>query len=179
MRPASGNAERQDRDDEAEGGDPPCWAHLFEEWAVPCEDPEDVGDRASETTGSGAAGRDPVDLAGLVRSTGARGPIWTYQGEDLNVNLLVFAAGGGMAEHVNAEVDVLLVGVAGEGAVEIDGRRHALRAGQALVVPKGARRAIRALGDRFAYLTCHRRRAGLWPAVMGRRPGNGTSGRAR
>jgi quercetin dioxygenase-like cupin family protein len=83
--------------------------------------------------------------------------------EDLNVNLLVFAADEGVDPHVNSEVDVLLVGVAGTGIVEVDGVSHELRPGLAVVIPKGARRGTRALHGRFAYLSCHRRRAGLWP----------------
>jgi quercetin dioxygenase-like cupin family protein len=104
-----------------------------------------------------------VDLVALAAQSADRGPIWSHQGDELNVNLLLLPEGSGIAEHVNSEVEVLIVGVAGEGAVEIDGTPHRLASGQALVVPKGARRAIRSVGGRFAYLTCHRRRAGLWP----------------
>ena len=104
-----------------------------------------------------------ADLIGIATSGVAMQPAWSHQGADLNVNLVVFDAGDGVEEHVNREVDVLLVGVTGEGVVTIDGERHALAAGAALVVPKGARRGIRAVEHRFAYLTCHRRRAGLWP----------------
>jgi quercetin dioxygenase-like cupin family protein len=118
------------------------------------------------TTEPDAAAVDAADLAALAHSEAARGLVWTHQGADLNANLLLFAAGDGVAEHVNAEVDVLLVGVAGDGVVEVDGRSHALGAGRLLVVPKGARRATRAVGDRFAYLTCHRRRPGLWPTGL-------------
>jgi len=122
--------------------------------------------------------RDPppavVDLAAAAEASAGSGPVWSHAGEDLNANLVVLGAGGGVAEHVNAEVEVLLVAVAGEGVVTLDGARLTLRAGQALVVPKGSRRAIAASGDRFAYLTCHRRRGGLWPANAPRpedRPG--------
>ena len=83
----------------------------------------------------------------------------------LDINLLVFAADEGVAEHVNDQVDVLLVGIAGAGTVTIDGRQHELRAGRAVVVPKGSSRGTRALTERFAYLTCHRRRPGLIPAL--------------
>ena len=118
-----------------------------------------------------ATGRDlPVDLAALARAGEPSGPVWSRQSEDLSLNLVVFAAGDGVAEHVNAEVDVLLVGVAGEGVVEVDGRAMLLRTGHAILVPKGARRATLAAGDRFAYLTCHRRRGGLLPS-LGRRGG--------
>jgi mannose-6-phosphate isomerase-like protein (cupin superfamily) len=104
-----------------------------------------------------------VDLAALAQESTIRQPVWAYQSADLNVNLLVWSADEGVVEHVNSEVDVLLVGIAGDGLVEVDGTTHPLRAGQALIIPQGARRAIRSTGGRFAYLTCHRRRAGLWP----------------
>lgn len=109
-----------------------------------------------------------IDLAALARASAARGAIWAYGGDELNVNLVRFAAGDGVAEHVNTEVDVLLVGIAGDGVVEVDGRRRPLRAGLALVIPKGARRAIGSGAGEFAYLTCHRRRAGLWPGGVPR-----------
>ena len=104
-----------------------------------------------------------VDLAALVQERTIRQPVWAYQSADLNVNLLVWGADEGVVEHVNSEVDVLLVGIAGDGLIEVDGTAHPLHSGQALIIPKGARRAIRSTGDRFAYLTCHRRRTGLWP----------------
>lgn len=112
------------------------------------------------------AGTEPVaavDLAALARERTERGPLWTHASADLNVNLVALHAGQRLAESVNAEVDVLLVGVAGAGVVAVDDQRLRLGAGEALVIPKGARRAIEAPGERFVYLTCHRRRAGLWP----------------
>jgi len=120
-----------------------------------------------------------VDLAVLAREDVARQPAWVSVSADLNANLLVFDAGGGVPAHVNAEVDVLLVGIAGAGVVEVEGTAHPLRAGQALVIPKGTRRAIRSAGGRFAYLTCHRRRAGLWPHGVPRsEEGRGDDGQA-
>ncbi len=106
-----------------------------------------------------------VDLSALAGSCPAAGPGWTHQSDDLNVNLLVFAAGDGVAEHRNDDVDVLVVGIHGRGSIEVDGRAHDCQPGQAMVIPKGSRRATRAVSERFAYLTCHRRRAGLWPSV--------------
>src|SRR5262245_48589235 len=105
-----------------------------------------------------------VDLAAIAQAAAGRGPAWTLRSEDLDLNLLVFTAGEGVAEHVNEEVDVLIVGVAGEGEVTINEALHPLSTGQVVLVPKGTRRSTRAAGERFAYLTCHRRRAGLWPA---------------
>jgi mannose-6-phosphate isomerase-like protein (cupin superfamily) len=113
-----------------------------------------------------------VDLASLAQESAIRQPVWAYQSADLNVNLLVWGADEGVVEHVNSEVDVLLVGIAGDGLVEVDGTAHPLRAGQAVIIPKGARRAIRSTHGRFAYLTCHRRRAGLWPHRLSRPAGD-------
>jgi quercetin dioxygenase-like cupin family protein len=115
------------------------------------------------------SGVDIVDLAALANANPAFSPVWTHQSGDLNVNLLVFERGDGVADHVNAEVDVLLIGIAGEGEIEIDGQPQTVRGGLAAVIPRGARRAIRATSDRFAYLTCHRRRAPLLPGAALRR----------
>jgi quercetin dioxygenase-like cupin family protein len=100
----------------------------------------------------------------LAADLGPDGPAFSLSSADLNVNLLRFDAGRGIPEHINAEVDVLLVGVSGEGVLEIDGTEQPFSAGQLCLVPRGARRAIRSAGGPFAYLTCHRRRGGLMPA---------------
>jgi quercetin dioxygenase-like cupin family protein len=104
-----------------------------------------------------------IDLAALARGSAERKPAWKLQTEDLNLNLVVLDAGGEVAAHTNTEVDVLLVGIEGAGQVDIEGRVYTVGTGQALVVPKSARRSIRCEGARFAYLACHRRRSGLWP----------------
>ena len=104
-----------------------------------------------------------IDLVALARSQ-ARMPVWSQESEDLNVNLLVLGPGDGIAEHHNPELDVLVIGVEGEGSVTVEGEEQALRAGQAVVIPKGTRRSIRSSDDRFAYLTCHRRRGRRWPS---------------
>jgi len=116
--------------------------------------------------GNGAP--DVADLLALARDDSLPSPRWTLQSDDLNANLLVFARDRGVADHVNTEVDVLVVGVYGEGIVTIDGRRHALHAGQALLIPKGARRSTTSTSGRFAYLTCHQRRRPLMPRVSSR-----------
>ena len=107
------------------------------------------------------------DLAALAAAstsaTAVTGPIWSLASADLNLNLLRFTSGDGVPDHINAEVDVVGLVIAGTGTVEIDGRVEALRPGCLFFIPKGARRAIRATSDDFAYLTCHRRRAGLMP----------------
>jgi quercetin dioxygenase-like cupin family protein len=105
-----------------------------------------------------------VDLQDLAQRHGGMTALWARQSADLHINLLTFATGTGVAEHVNAELDVLLVGVAGAGEVVIDGTMHVLRPGCAILIPRNARRAIRSTEGPFSYLSCHRRRAMLWPA---------------
>lgn len=104
-----------------------------------------------------------VVLQDLAQRHGGMTALWAQQSVDLHINLLTFATGTGVAEHVNAELDVLLVGVAGAGDVTIDGTPHTLRPGCAILIPKKARRAIRSTEGPFSYLSCHRRRAMLWP----------------
>lgn len=116
-----------------------------------------------------------IDLAALAQSPIARQPMWSCASTDLNANLIVLDGDDGIPAHVNAEVDVLIVGIAGEGAVEMDGAVHHLEAGCAILIPKGTNRAIRGGGGRLAYLTCHRRRAGLWPRGA-QRPGERAPG---
>jgi quercetin dioxygenase-like cupin family protein len=72
-----------------------------------------------------------------------------------------FDAGGGVGEHVNEELDVIFVGVAGSGVVRVEGDEHPLSAGTLVIVPKGVRRSTHASSDGFAYLTVHRRRGPL------------------
>ena len=100
---------------------------------------------------------------GVLAATATHRIAWSNRGDDLNVNLVVLTEGEAIDEHVNGEVDVLLIGVRGQGAVTVDEEQHALEAGHLLLIPKGYRRSIAATGETFAYLTCHRRRAGLWP----------------
>ena len=113
-----------------------------------------------------------VDLAGraaeAMASTSA-GAVWSLGSADLNLNLLHFEAGDGVPAHVNAELDVVGVVIAGEGTLEVADEVHVLRAGMLFFLPKGLRRAITASTDDFAYLTCHRRRPGLMPK-RGSRP---------
>lgn len=104
-----------------------------------------------------------IDLAAMARAAVPKHATWACTSTDLNANLIVLDGTAGVARHRNREVDVLLVGISGDGLVEVDGQRFELRGGQALLIPKGTERTIQSGGHRFAYLTCHRRRMGLWP----------------
>ena len=91
------------------------------------------------------------------------GVIGSLVGADLNVNLVRLLPDEYLEAHINTEVDVLLVGLAGAGSVELDDGDQSLDAGSAVYVPKNARRGIRAGSQGVTYLTCHRRRGGLMP----------------
>jgi quercetin dioxygenase-like cupin family protein len=111
-----------------------------------------------------------VDLL-AVEHDGPDGAVWSLpHGGDLDANLVHLDARGRVGEHDNREVDVLIVGVSGTATVVTDGVAHALRAGVAIAVPKGTRRAVEA-GDSgpVAYLTVHRARSGL--SIRPGRPG--------
>jgi quercetin dioxygenase-like cupin family protein len=103
-----------------------------------------------------------VDFDQVLAASGDRGVIWALEASgDLNANLVRFDAGGGVGEHVNEEVDVLFVGVAGTGAVRVGGEDHPLSEGTMVFAPKGSRRSTIAYSDGLAYLTVHRRRGPL------------------
>jgi quercetin dioxygenase-like cupin family protein len=140
---------------EPEGGDAACWAHLVDEFAADAPAPDGVV---------------AVDVAAFAASSTEAVP-WSTRSADLNINLLHFQAGDGVAAHVNGEVDVLLVGIAGEGEIRAGAATYPLRPGRVVVIPKGVERATRATSEHFAYLSCHRARKGLMPAP--RRPREG------
>jgi quercetin dioxygenase-like cupin family protein len=103
-----------------------------------------------------------ADLTALAADAdGVRAGVrWRLSGDgDLNANLVSFPSGEGVGEHVNRALDVLIVGIAGEGEVAIEGVVHPLGPGSVVLVPRGARRGTLARSERFSYLTVHRRRA--------------------
>ena len=106
---------------------------------------------------------DSVNLGQIAASAcGRAGVVWTLEASSqLNANLVRFETGDGVGEHVNDEVDVLIVGISGSGFVEIDGREHPVSNGTITFVPKGSRRSTRSASADFAYLTIHRRRGPL------------------
>ena len=96
------------------------------------------------------------------------GSVWSLASAELNVNLVQFSRGDGVARHTNTEVDVVLIIVEGKGIVEMNGTESVVTVGDLVYVPKGTARSTRALGETFTYLTCHRRRAGIMPTRMRR-----------
>ena len=106
-----------------------------------------------------------VDLPEWARGTTQSGPIWSHESSDLDMTLLSWATQEQIVAHVNTEVDVLLIGVAGIGEVTVNGTAYQLSPGQILLIPKHAERSLRCTGERWNYLSVHQRRRGLWPAV--------------
>ncbi len=91
------------------------------------------------------------------------GPQWGEASEELNATLLSWEKGKGVAAHVNTELDVCIIVIAGEGEAVIDDEKIALRPGVAVVIPKGSTRAISSSSPRLTYYSIHRRRPGLMP----------------
>lgn len=89
------------------------------------------------------------------------GPVWGHASEDLNATLLLWDAGGGPSEHVNAERDVLVFVAEGSASVTVDGEEHELAAGEGLIIDKSRRRKITAGRGGVRYLSVHLRRPPL------------------
>jgi quercetin dioxygenase-like cupin family protein len=122
-------------------------------------------------------GKRVVDLREIGGENCGPGVVWTLEeGDELNANLVRFPAGEGVGEHVNNEVDVLVLGVSGTGTVRVEEDEYALTNGTLVFVPRGATRSTRGDSDDFAYLTVHRRRG---PVRLGDRPGSSRSGEER
>jgi mannose-6-phosphate isomerase-like protein (cupin superfamily) len=128
------------------GGDPPCWAHLLE----------------NDTHDQSACSARPViaDLDELtVRGSGA---VWSLpHGGDLDANLVRLEPDGRISDHVNEEVDVLVLVRSGTGYVCLGGTRVDLASDHLVLIPKAARRSITAGPAGITYLSVHRRRRPL------------------
>lgn len=136
------------------GGDPPCWAHLVNDDPTPW--------------GSGDVGRVVAVDLGATDTRGRSGVVWSLpHGGDLDVNLVHLRPNDSIGAHVNNDVDVAIAVFAGRGQVSINGTSHDLRSEVLVVVPKGARREIRAGADGITYLSIHRQRQ---PLGIGVRP---------
>ena len=99
-----------------------------------------------------------------AESAGSR-VAWTHLGDDLAVNVITLNPGERIAPHVNAEVDVLLVVISGDGFITVEEREVPVHAGHLAVIRKGVVRGISAGAARLVYATCHRRRHPLLPSM--------------
>lgn len=131
-----------------EGGDPPCWAHLFD------------GDPCPEIS-SGVGAAVVVDV-GATDTRGRSGVVWSLpHGGDLDANLVRLDPGATIGSHVNDEVDVMISVIAGRGELVIDDKTVELHGDVLALIPKGSRREVRADADGLTYLSIHRRRGPL------------------
>lgn len=80
---------------------------------------------------------------------------------DLHANLVRLRAGGSIGEHLNQEVDVLVVVISGSGTLRVAGADLPLSGDVVAHVPKGTRRSVTAGATGLAYLTVHRHRDGI------------------
>ncbi len=106
-----------------------------------------------------------ITLADLPLNPAIQGPLWSHGGAQMDVNVLYFDKGEGVAEHVNDALDVWLVVIQGVGEAVINGESHPLTVGTCLYIPAGASRAIRSLGDPLLYASAHPKRRGLMPEM--------------
>ena len=105
-----------------------------------------------------------TDLSGMLRGATGDGVHWALDGPgELNVSLVHLDGGHAIGSHVNDEVDVVVVVLAGEGVLTVDGTDTTLTAHVVAHVPRGTRRAIAAVagGPGVDYLSVHRRRGPL------------------
>lgn len=77
---------------------------------------------------------------------------------DLNCNLVRLDPGHDIGDHVNHDLDVVIIVIAGSGTIEIDGISSSLRPNVLADAPKGSSRRIEAGPDGLGYFTVHRRR---------------------
>ena len=99
-----------------------------------------------------------LDSAG----SGSGGAVWSLpHGGDLDANLIRLDAGAVIGEHVNREVDVLLIVRSGTGELTLDGSGQRLAADSLALIPRGASRAVAAGPEGITYLSVHRRRGPL------------------
>lgn len=112
-----------------------------------------------------------IDLLATGRQFEISGPQWSFESTDLDLTLLTWTSQQGIVPHINTEVDVVLVGIDGEGEVAVNDEVYQLRAGQAVLIAKGAKRSLRCISTSWSYLSIHQRRRGLWPTLRSRETG--------
>jgi len=117
-----------------------------------------------EPCSGGEAGRMEAVVSdlGAVDIAGRAGAVWSLpHGGDLDANLVRLGPDEYIGEHVNDEVDVVVVVQSGRGELIIDGGHHPLGAATIAFIPKGAARRVQAGPSGVTYLSIHRRRPPL------------------
>ncbi len=110
-----------------------------------------------------ADGLKQARLQELIQTNPASGVCWSVESDDLDCNLVTWRGGEFVAEHVNAEVDVLFVILSGKGRLSVNGEWTDLVPGTVNLVIKNSVRSIAAGEEGIAYLSVHKRRKRLMP----------------
>ncbi len=101
----------------------------------------------------------PIARLGELSDEAGSGAIWSLpHGGDLDANIVRVAAGEAIDEHVNDEVDVLVMVWSGVGDLTAGDESIAIEPGVVLSIPQGLSRAIYAGSRDLVYLSVHRRR---------------------
>lgn len=92
----------------------------------------------------------------------AGGALWRLAepGRQLDANLIRIPPEGRITPHVEPELDVLVLVVAGSGTLGTEPPQP-LTTGSLVWIPRGAVRSLAAGGEGLSYVTVHRRRPGM------------------
>jgi quercetin dioxygenase-like cupin family protein len=96
-------------------------------------------------------------------ASAASGALWRLEEADrqLDANLIRLRPGQTVDLHQEPDVDVMLLPLAGGGTLRTDSEAIALAPHALIWLPHGSRRALEAGSEGLAYLTVHRKRAGM------------------
>lgn len=116
-----------------------------------------------EPAGEGGA-RILCDIGSVTAADAARaGALWRLAepGRQLDANIVRIPPEGGVETHIEPDLDVLLVVVAGDGTLDGAPGPRPLAPGSVVWLPHGSARSLTAGRDGLSYLTVHRRRPGM------------------
>jgi uncharacterized protein (DUF2249 family) len=101
--------------------------------------------------------------AGADAEPDATGAVWKLQAleRDLDSNVIVLPAGGGIDSHAGPDLDVLIHVLSGSGRLTTETGTIDLSPGALLWLPRRSRRQFAAGPDGLRYLTVHQRRQAL------------------
>jgi quercetin dioxygenase-like cupin family protein len=107
-----------------------------------------------------------VDVAGLLasRPAGERAVLWSA-GNQLQTNVVSLAPGARIDAHAEPALDVTVAVLVGSVQLLQGAEASDVRAPAVVVLPAGAERALTAGPDGVTYLTAHRARPGMLPAL--------------
>ncbi|WUS50610.1 cupin domain-containing protein [Streptomyces mirabilis] len=116
---------------------------------------------------------DVQELTGLPQAPS--GALWKLaeSGRQLDANLVHLPAGQGVPAHIEPELDVLLLVIAGDGTLGTPEGSEPLAQGRLVWLPRGSTRSITAHSEGLSYLTVHRRRPSL--QIRSQPPRDGTT----